>query len=437
MPTTSCVIFDCRDPARPVPMASFALDAQGDGHLGYGLRYLERPDAFALDPIHLPLQAAQLILRRRQDGTYGVLSDAGPNAWGMAVAASIARTKNLPMPANAVEWFLSSWHYGSGCLGFSEHHSVPPDPGVRPAPRPELSGRLIQAIEALATNPDARLDEEAIRLVLPGGSLGGLRPKTLVLHEGIEHIVKLSRPDDRFNVPRAEYATLRLAHEAGIRVPDFELDEVAGRAALFIARFDRTNDGGRRHYISAHSLIGMEPPITPQHYQTRYSYAGIAESLRPLDDRARDDGHELFRRMVFNIMIGNVDDHMRNHAILMTKPNRFELAPAFDLVPHLEASASPQSIGVGASGAASTLENALSQCGRFLLTPGEARSVVGEVRAVVSGWRGEFRAAGLSETEIRVLSSCFSAAEQAERLSIVAPALTASENRRRKRGGGL
>jgi len=99
-----------------------------------------------------------------------------------------------------------------------------------------------------------------------------------------------------------------------------------------------------------------------------------------IDPKAVEDAHQIFRRMVFNIMIGNVDDHLRNHGFLMTDvPGEYRLSPAFDIVPHLEAAFNPQSIGVGADGPASTIRNALSQCERFFLTPGGAAEVVGEV----------------------------------------------------------
>ena len=130
--------------------------------------------------------------------------------------------------------------------------------------------------------------------------------------------------------------------------------------------------------------------------------------MRPFNIRGQFDSHELFRRMVFNILIGNVDDHLRNHALLMVSPGRFVLSPAFDLVPHISAAIHPQSIGVGAQGAASTIANALSQCGRFLLKPAEASAIVESVRSVVAGWMVDFRQAGICRSDIAVLANCIS-----------------------------
>lgn len=151
-------------------------------------------------------------------------------------------------------------------------------------------------------------------------------------------------------------------------------------------------------------------------YITNFSYAGIAEMLRPYGADPRADAQELFRRMVLNIMVGNVDDHLRNHALLMTAPGKYRLSPAFDIVPHIEAPGRPQSIGVGVFGPASTVANALSQCGRFLLTEQEAREIVGAVKEAASNWRQVYSEAGISAHDTHALAACFSVAEQAGRV---------------------
>lgn len=420
VPLNKCVIFICEDTANPIPAASFALDNNGDGHFGYGVRYMERDNGFPLDPVHLPYSQKNHVIRRHQDGTYGVLSDAGPNAWGMRLTSSIYRKQNRPLPYTPVEWFLHSWRYGSGCIGFSTSAHQLPNFGVAPAPFEALNKRLLNLIEELTVRPDTMLDEEAVRLMHPGVSLGGVRPKTVVMHDGMEHIAKFSRADDKFDVPTAEYATMQLAYKAGITVPNFELVDIGGRSVLLVERFDRSAEGRRRHYMSAKTLINIDTLSADKHeYKTRYSYAGIAEALRPLSTRGMADSHELFRRMVLNILVGNVDDHMRNHALLMDKPGRFSLSPAFDIVPHLEAASAPQSIGVGALGAASTMKNALTQHGRFLLTYNEALQIICEVKEVVSHWRTIFREVGMSNTDIHTLNISFAAADEAEKIQVV------------------
>lgn len=405
----SCAVFDCSDPVGPLPVARFVLDESGEGHFTHDQRYIDCLGAFDLDPVHLRRNAAARTIPRGRDGSYGVLSDAGPGAWGVHLRSKILTRENKPLPSNPVEWLLASWHYGSGCLGFSPHHTEPPGLGITPGRIEELSGKLAHAPGRLAVDDDVVLTDADIRLMAPGSSLGGVRPKTVVMHDGLEHIAKFSRPDDIFDVPTVEYATMRLAHDAGIETPGFELITIGGRSVFLIERFDRTAEGRRKHYISAHSLLDPAPVSADgREYKTHFSYAAIAEAMRPFNARGQADSHQLFRRMVFTILVGNVDDHLRNHALIMASPGSYTLSPAFDIVPHPSASTHPQSIGVGALGAASTSANALSQCGRFLLKRDEAVAIVESVRAVVSGWRQSYADAGVAKRDLALLDSCIS-----------------------------
>ncbi|SHN44545.1 serine/threonine-protein kinase HipA [Duganella sacchari] len=418
MAIESCIIFDCSDPEAPVPIGRFGLDAHGNGRFGYGLRYLRTSRAFSLDPIHVPLQAPEIAIPRRGDGTYGVFSDAGPNAWGAQLTLKLLRESNRLAPQNAVEWFLSSLHHGSGCLGFSTDLRTPPQLKNDIQSSRALSARVLQEMEAYTADPAVRIDAETAHLLFPGSGLGGVRPKTVVIHDGTEHIAKFSRQDDLFDVPAAEYATLRLATKACINVPSFELIKIGDRSVLLVDRFDRL-ENNRIHYASAQSFLDPKP-LSPdgRDYVTSFSYAGIAEVLRPYGTDARADAHELYRRMVLNIMVGNVDDHLRNHAFLMLEPGQYRLSPAFDIVPHIEAAGRPQSIGIGEFGPASTVANALSQCGRFLLTQSEAREIISEVKDIASTWRDEFRDAGIAPRDIHTLAGCFSVADEADRQQI-------------------
>lgn len=368
----------------------------------------------------MPLHQTAIAIRRGGDGSYGILSDTAPLAWGANLTLKLRRDSNQHVPQNAVEWFLSSQLLGSGCLGFSNDMEVPPQLTVAVQASRSLTAKVLRGIDAYTLDPNAKFDFETERAIVPGCSLGGMRPKTLVMHEGSEHIAKFSRPDDLIDVPTTEYATLRLATRAGLDVPSFELVTIGERSVLLIERFDR-KDGGHIHYASAQSFLDPQPLSSDgREFATNFSYAGIAEALRPFNANVRADAHELYRRMVLNIMVGNVDDHLRNHAFLMVQPSVFRLSPAFDIVPHLEAPHRPQSIGVGKFGPASTIANALSQCDRFLLTEAEAREIVGEIKDIASTWRNEFREAGISQRDINLLSDCFGVADQAERLQISA-----------------
>lgn len=413
---SECFVFVCTNPADPIVAAKFAIDGNGQGQFIYGTSYLDRKSAFAFDPLNIPLSAEQCTIPIRSSDSFGILSDAGPNAWGKKLTASINKEKRLPIPSNPVEWLLSSQNYGTGCLGFSTSSSTLPVSQGPIAPLRDLNARVLKVIDDI----DSALDLEMLRIILPGASLGGVRPKTIVIHEGAEHIAKFNKKDDLFDVSTAEYASLRLAHQAKIDVCDFELVDIADRPTLLLKRFDRKPDSSHIHYISALSLLNLNG-LSPdkREYLTKFSYGGIADVSRMIDPFAVDDSKQLFRRMVFNILIGNVDDHLRNHGFLMTeKANDYRLSPAFDLLPHLEATYLPQSIGVGAYGAASTVTNALSQCERFFLDPKEARQVVDEVKAVTNTWRSVFRDSGVSKNDISRLGNCFLAAEESEKVAV-------------------
>jgi serine/threonine-protein kinase HipA len=412
-----CTVYVCTDPAAPIAAGRFALDEAGQGHFVYGKSYLARPDAFSFDPVNLRLGSEQMRVALWPDESFGVLSDAGPNSWGKRITGSICQQENRPVPTNPVEWLLSSWHYGSGCLGFAPTPNQPPVSTIAPIALSALDQRLLQAMEDMGrefgTHPGPGTDPEISRILLQGASLGGARPKTVVMHDGMECIVKFNRKNDLFDVCAAEYASMRLAFLAEIEVPEFELVTIGDQSAFVVQRFDRTPQGGRIHYISASSLLNIgQLGDNKTEYQTRYSYGGIAELARAFNPQAVADARQLYRRMVFNILIGNIDDHLRNHGFLLSGPgDAYRLSPAFDMVPHPDSAWLPQSIGVGAQGAASTLANALSQCGRFFLSEAGAGEIIAEVRDVVANWRSVFREAGVSAPDRHRLSPCFAVAE--------------------------
>lgn len=417
-----CYVFICLDPAQPVIAAAYKVDKEDTGYFAYGKSYEDRPDAFSLDPENLKLGPQQFTAPGRrldafgESGTFGVLSDAGPNAWGRSLTLAICKDTGKPVPQTPVDWLVSNWHYGAGCLGFSDAPAAAPAEPRKPCAVTELDARCM----IFLADPASTVDPEVAHLLAPGASLGGVRPKTAVMHKGTEYIAKFNKDADLFDMATVEYASLRLAFEAGIQLPDFDLVEIAGRNVLLTQRFDRTPQGGRIHYISANSLMS-HGHLSPdkREYVTSFSYAGIVEKARQFSIDAQKDARELYRRMVLNLMIGNVDDHLRNHGFLMAgRLGSLMLSPAFDILPHLNAATLPQSIGMGSFGAASTIQNALSQCKRFFLQHDEAVKIIGEVKEVVSRWRHTFADSGVSQRDINTLSSCFELADAADQVSV-------------------
>ncbi|WP_398307859.1 type II toxin-antitoxin system HipA family toxin [Zoogloea sp.] len=193
-----------------------------------------------------------------------------------------------------------------------------------------------------------------------------------------------------------EHAALTLAAKAGIAVVETRPIPFARGVALAIKRFDRS-EGRRWHALSANVALkaaGVE-----------LSYPNLAQLLRRRGDvdTHRAQMHQLFRRMVFNILIDNTDDHEKNHVLLVSQAQQYALAPAFDVLP-MGQSLGYQAMTVGAQGAESSIENALSAAGQYWLTPQAAKAEVSRVVEVVNAWREHFMAAGVPAASVEELA---------------------------------
>ena len=214
-------------------------------------------------------------------------------------------------------------------------------------------------------------------------------------------IAKLNRTDDPWNHARVEHAMLLLARECGLTTAESRVTDVAGRDVLLVKRFDREphEDGYRRaRMLSALTLLR-----TGDSHQDRdrWSYVLLAEELRRVSSDPRADARELFKRMVFNALISNTDDHPRNHAIIA--PNEeWRLSPAYDLVPFPAVSVERRDLALGAGdyGRYANATNLLSQCARFLLTREDAAQIIDAMEAQVRArWYTVERTAGVSERD--------------------------------------
>lgn len=417
MTEQSIAVFDFDNPNAARLIGTFSMCGDGQGRLRrLSLCAVKDPldCLFAL----FTKGSGDVLVPPNSDGTY-FLSDFAPSGWGARFVARQLTEAGQLVPKSSVGWLRLSTGFGSGRIVTCLENSNVPSLAKVDTRLSDLTPSLLDNFYRFVQFPGQQLDEDSLRLLRPGCDLGGVRPKALISYDGCEHIAKFGLPDDEFDVPLAEYATLRLAYLAGITVPSFELVEIGSRNVLLIERFDRTEGGARIHYLSAYSLLN--PPVVERddsHYKATHSYGGLAEALEPYESRCRSAGPELFRRMVFNIMVGNIDDHLRNHAVLLKKPGVVELSPAFDLCPQIEAPFRSQSIGVGALGRASTVSNALSQCSRFQLSQHEAIAIVGQVKDALSKWRQIFREAGASARELRVLTPCFAIADEVDAIAV-------------------
>ncbi|MDD3620339.1 MAG: type II toxin-antitoxin system HipA family toxin [Desulfobulbaceae bacterium] len=385
------VFIDLPGENKPVPAGLFTLDHEsGVGRFRYGNRYLERPNAMALDPVNLPLSPQEFVTRKNK-GIFGPLCDLLPDSWGRFI---LARARNVPFGTLKEHELLDlASTQAVGALSLGTTPERPATPGEEPVTLAEL-GEVADAF-------DRAMNEEplspAIRYLLrQGTSLGGAQPKCPVRIDGEEWIAKFESTKTLVRYPAVEFAAMTLAGKAGITIPEIRLEPVSGRTAYLVKRFDRGR-GFRIPFLSAFALGNLDINELEQ-----ASYPDIAGRMRRFVAHVRRDHHELFRRIAFNMHIRNEDDHPRNHGFLHL--DGWSLAPAFDLLPmparKQEAETFHLSLQVGAHGSAATLDNLLSRHEAFSLKRGEALDIIREVRGALTGWEGILRRSGARERDI-------------------------------------
>ncbi len=342
----------------------------------------------------LPLVAGQDFSVGERSSVPGALDDARPDRWGERIIRHIDRPARL----SVLEMLLFAGNDRFGALGISvsAEQYLP----RRMGPYPHLSdlAQLAQAVEDV--QQQAPITPMMQRLVQPGVTLGGARPKALLQTPDGPCVVKFSELDDSVDTPCIEHATMTLAAAAGIRVAATGLLPLAprygkARHALTIQRFDR-QDGLRLHCQSAHTALrAARLPL---------GYSALATVLLRLchPDRQGAMREELFRRMVFNILMDNTDDHERNHCLRLGLDGYYDLSPAYDVVPSLQ-NLGVQAMQVGTRGAESTLDNALSERREFGLSAERAHALVSEVARVVDGWQTHFGQQGVCAADMALL----------------------------------
>lgn len=346
-------------------------------------------NGFALSE-DLPL-SDQEFFPKEKDLAPGAVDDARPDQWGERVIRLLDRPRRLSL----LEYLYYAGDDRFGALGVSSSPQTYHPREIGPLPRladVEMIAEIVRRVPAKEP-----LNELQERLIASGVTMGGARPKVLLDLDNEEWVLKFAEEDNPTE-PLIEHAALTLAAKAGINVAETRPIPLGRGVALAIKRFDRTA-GRRLHALSANVALkaaGVER-----------SYSNLAQLLRRRGDvnTHRAQMHELFRRMVFNILIDNTDDHEKNHVLLVGQDRQYGygLAPAFDVLP-IGQSLGYQAMVVGAQGAESSLENALSAAGQFGLTRQAAKSEVQRIVEVVNAWREHFLAAGVPASSVEELA---------------------------------
>lgn len=342
----------------------------------------------------MPLQAEAIIPKER-NLRLGAISDAMPDRWGEKTIRYLDRPKRVT-PLDLL-YFAGDRRFGA--LGFSinlDRYEIR-DSG----PLPELDSieALMNLIQRIDHNE--QLSEKEKSLVSSTKTMGGAHPKALVQIDGRECITKFPRGSN-VDIALIEHASLVLASGAGITVaPSMPIQTASGHVVV-IDRFDRRH-GQRLHCLSANSvmLCGADPAFPPIE---ELSYPAMADFIRQFSDpeSQSENRKELFRRMAFNILIENTDDHEKNHAFIFDG-RYWSLAPAYDVLP-LMANSGHHEMIVGDEGKEGTLVNALSQCERFDLERDEAIKAWFFVADRVSQWKEVFSDIGVTASDIEYLS---------------------------------
>ena len=376
--------------------------------------WLGDPARFSLEPALTLNRGAFAPAERLQ--IFGSIGDSAPDTWGRRLMQRAER-RSADREGRAVRTLMEADYLLGvsdvsrlGALRFrhsgEDQFQAQTTTGV-----PSLIelGRLLQVTERILR--DEETDEDLQLIFAPGSSLGGARPKASVIDQhGRLAIAKFPKETDDYSVELWEAVALRLAAGAGIRTPEHELIRVADKPVLLSRRFDR-GDGTRVPFLSALSMMGLKDG-------DHGSYPELVDVLTQYGASAASDAHEIYRRMVFNILISNVDDHLRNHGFLWAGRSGWTLSPAYDLNPTpTDLRQRILTTNITLDEGTCDLDLALSVAGYFGLGMAAAKTIITDVAASTATWREVASAAGARSAEIRRMESAFDHADLAKALN--------------------
>jgi serine/threonine-protein kinase HipA len=414
-----------------VPCGQLTLTEDGAellaSNFAYGLRYLQRPGALEVDPVSLSLQDKNAVRGKTlfppsNLPLFGGIRDAAPDAWGRRVIES-----RLKVPANSLPESTYLLHAGSqrvGALDIRPSRDSEATVGYGTWDKLEYLMEAAQRIDEGLPIP-ANLEE----IFVGGSPLGGARPKATVRdEEQVLWLAKFPSPKDSLVVPVIEAATLRLAAAAGLTVPPVKLVQLGTRTVMLVRRFDRywakvgldaplpenllnTKSVDERvekrlAFVSGLTLVACGEMESPDK-----SYGDLANAIRRYcyPGVIRENNRELFERLVFNILVSNDDDHLRNHGFVWDpRLPGWRLSPLYDVMPRASlASERRLHLGVGPEGRTATLDNAFDGREIFTLSGESAAESIAKVWRTVREWKVRFEDYGVPDEQIEKITPAF------------------------------
>lgn len=337
---------------------------------------------------------------------FGSIGDSAPDTWGRCLMQRAER--RLAEREGRQVRTLGELHYllgvadetRLGALRFrwrgEEVFQSPVHEGV---PTLIELGRLLQITERIER--DEETDDDLQLIFAPGSSLGGARPKASVIDQhGHLSIAKFPKESDDYSIETWEEIALRLAERAGIQTPAHALLQVAGKPVLLSRRFDRDN-GWRIPFLSAMWMTGSRDG-------ERGSYPELVDALTAHGAQAKQDALQLYRRVVFNVLVSNVDDHLRNHGFLWSGQGGWILSPAYDLNPTpVDVKARILTTNIDLDEGTCSVELLQETAGYFGLGDRQSCTIIREVAEVTRTWQAVAAGVGARRVEITRMASAF------------------------------
>jgi serine/threonine-protein kinase HipA len=363
------------------PVVAGRLAAAGDRIVfNYGRSYLARKNAISLYEPELPLRSGLLPLLNGLRMP-SCIRDASPDAWGRRVIINRklgARRQNIDTAElDEFAYLLESGSDRIGALDFQLSATAYVAREAKPASLDDLLRGVERVEQGIPCSPDLDM------ALFHGSSIGGARPKAMIVSGDRKYVAKFSSQNDVYSVVKAEYIAMRLAAAVGIRAAPVSLQRAAGKDILLVERFDREKapkGWRRRAMVSALTLLGLDEMMA------RYaSYEDLATIIRHRFAAPRETLRELFARMLFNVLCGNTDDHARNHAAFWNGRN-LTLTPAYDICPQARAGGeAAQAMLIMGAERLSTIALCLKAAPLFLLSDDDALALAERQVKVISG----------------------------------------------------